>query len=510
MMRGFLALCSLIFSLLVVHANAPAQWEEAEITQLTSNDYPNAMVGLYVDRSDQLHLLYTETGPPADPQTRLFYRTEAKGGSWSEAQDIGVPAFVFAAGARQLIKFDPRTQRIHVVFIPPPGSGIYYSSNQIPGWEFTLVDSLASGKFNGMNMALDSLDNVHLVWELEYDSIGHDSVAYNWLKVIYADNSTGAWVKQQVSRPIWLGFSGSSSIPVPLGVESNGTAHILYQDWQEYWYHAGNDHLGGEAWATDSTAFPPGWHSGGPISFVVDQEDNLHMCLWGGPYPFETLSYLLYYSRAKNSAGWEEPDTVTQTGISPQLFVRSLVPHLCWRETDGTMVSSNIMYANKNGAAWLVYKIIDEEPLYPEDFGFAVDSEGTGHGAFWGWKQYMVMDSTEIYYFGSGDPMLVEGDEDQLMPRGFHLFQNYPNPFNQATTIRYRLRAGEAGHVSLKIFNVRGEQVADLPGGGQDPGDHVVTWDGKDGSGRELASGIYFYVLSVGDKTQTKKLVLLK
>jgi hypothetical protein len=89
-----------------------------------------------------------------------------------------------------------------------------------------------------------------------------------------------------------------------------------------------------------------------------------------------------------------------------------------------------------------------------------------------------------------------------LVPTSYALHQNYPNPFNAATTISFDLP--QDGDSQLVIYNLNGQQVARFA-------DHAevgfvnVTWDATD-----FASGVYFYRLTVGDFTQTKKMVLLK
>ena len=89
------------------------------------------------------------------------------------------------------------------------------------------------------------------------------------------------------------------------------------------------------------------------------------------------------------------------------------------------------------------------------------------------------------------------------VPDEFSLAQNYPNPFNPSTTIRYELP--ERAIVSLKIYNVLGQEVATLVNEEEEPGSYQVRFDGKG-----LASGIYLYRLQAGDYFETKKLVLLK
>jgi len=98
------------------------------------------------------------------------------------------------------------------------------------------------------------------------------------------------------------------------------------------------------------------------------------------------------------------------------------------------------------------------------------------------------------------------------IPNSFSLAQNYPNPFNPTTTIRYQLSAvrGRPSAVSLKIYNILGQEVRTLVDKEQAPGYYSVNWDGRNAQGREVTSGVYFYRLKVGDYAKTMKMVLLK
>jgi hypothetical protein len=105
----------------------------------------------------------------------------------------------------------------------------------------------------------------------------------------------------------------------------------------------------------------------------------------------------------------------------------------------------------------------------------------------------------------------IEDDTPEAggLPKAFALAQNYPNPFNPQTTIRYTLAAD--AHVRLSIHNLRGEAVTTLVSRDEKAGEYSVAWDGRNASGERVASGIYFYRLSLGDgKTMTKKMVVLK
>jgi flagellar hook assembly protein FlgD len=97
----------------------------------------------------------------------------------------------------------------------------------------------------------------------------------------------------------------------------------------------------------------------------------------------------------------------------------------------------------------------------------------------------------------------------------YKLDQNYPNPFNPTTTIRYALPAQSV--VSLKVYNILGQEVKTLVNENQISGSYAVQWDGKNNHGAQVSTGIYFYQLEVNgvgpsreNFTQVRKMLLLK
>ena len=93
-------------------------------------------------------------------------------------------------------------------------------------------------------------------------------------------------------------------------------------------------------------------------------------------------------------------------------------------------------------------------------------------------------------------------------PEQFALLQNYPNPFNPTTTIPFAIK--DRSHVTLTIYNIRGQVVRTLVDGTLEAKSYGLTWDGRDDNGQPVSSGVYFYKLIAGDFQDVRKLVLTK
>ena len=100
----------------------------------------------------------------------------------------------------------------------------------------------------------------------------------------------------------------------------------------------------------------------------------------------------------------------------------------------------------------------------------------------------------------------IDNGDSKIIPEEISLKQNYPNPFNPATAFHYSL--AKSGMIELNITDVIGRKVTTLISGHQRSGNHNVMWTGKDRNGNQVPSGIYFYRLSFGDQSLTKKMVL--
>jgi hypothetical protein len=111
------------------------------------------------------------------------------------------------------------------------------------------------------------------------------------------------------------------------------------------------------------------------------------------------------------------------------------------------------------------------------------------------------------YGVACASPVAVADPDPALI--GPSRIWNYPNPFNPSTTIVYEL--SNPGRVTLKIYDVSGRAVRNLiDESPTDSGQHRVRWDGTDGSGRRVESGVYFGHLEIGTGQQRRMMVLVK
>ncbi|UCE20210.1 MAG: T9SS type A sorting domain-containing protein [Gemmatimonadota bacterium] len=94
------------------------------------------------------------------------------------------------------------------------------------------------------------------------------------------------------------------------------------------------------------------------------------------------------------------------------------------------------------------------------------------------------------------------------VPQVYDLAQNYPNPFNPETVIQYQLP--KAGRITLKVYNILGQEIVSLVDELKEVGYYTVRWNGRDRFGAEAASGVYYYRLVAGDFVSTKRMLLLK
>jgi hypothetical protein len=108
----------------------------------------------------------------------------------------------------------------------------------------------------------------------------------------------------------------------------------------------------------------------------------------------------------------------------------------------------------------------------------------------------------------SNNLLTISSDDGLSIPKKFIAYQNYPNPFNPSTTISFDLP--HAAKVTIDIFNSMGQRVTRLVQEQKQAGHYQLEWQGMDDVGHAVVSGLYFYKVSAGELSFTRKMVLLR
>jgi len=110
-------------------------------------------------------------------------------------------------------------------------------------------------------------------------------------------------------------------------------------------------------------------------------------------------------------------------------------------------------------------------------------------------------------FWGKNIVSSIKNPNRDVIPEGYKV-SLYPNPFNSVTTIDFTLK--EAGRIGISIYNILGQEVAVLVDGEMPAGSHKVQWDGRDGAGTPVGSGVYICRMTAGNAIRTMKMLLLK
>jgi len=202
----------------------------------------------------------------------------------------------------------------------------------------------------------------------------------------------------------------------------------------------------------------------------------------------------------------QRPETQSAPGIAPIIENFMLVP---WEDTFGLETDILMRRIGLDGTGYdnpLGYYLCNEPKSQFHPMPVSMDN----YKDFIVWEDARSSGKTEIdgLYIQYVDYYTV-GNHDLVAPTPVGvLYQNYPNPFNPETTISFSI--AKTGKAKLEIFNVRGQKVRTLVDGTVEAGTHHILWNGKNDSNGSVGSGMYFYKLTIGHRSDTKKMILMK
>ena len=419
------------------------------------------------------------------------------------------------------------SNRAHISYNGSAPSGLRYAKWTGSDWNIKTVDSIHWG-VTWTSIALDSSGYPHI----SYREIG------NIKGLKYARLTGTGWELERVeTSPTGVGAYSS------IAIDDSGRPHIAYGTGTganlRYAFFTGSEWLKqtvdsvGRVGEYCSMALQFGmtpyisylsyvdgfldlkltWRAGDEWQFeMVDTEREAG---WGTSIAIGSNGYpqIAYYSRDPYElriARWSGSEWIlesldilggTQGGTSIALDSYGYA-HVTYHDN----VSEALKHAYWNGSSWQT-EMIDNQYFSTGVYNsIAIDRLDNVHVAY-----HSYLDTIPTYSelrYAKRDP--TTGVETELPDRHFsyRLFQNHPNPCREFTTINYQLP--EPGHATLRIYDISGRVVRTLVDERREAGSFTVRWDGRDGTGSPMPSGVYFYQMKVGEYRAAKKLLLVR
>lgn len=344
-------------------------------------------------------------------------------------------------------------------------------------------------------------DDYFNIGETYYEQNGYRSCHYQWI----ANSGEGT--------PWWWLFSMEDINTYPPGNQSSYSFHLTVgtNDLQTHYLYQqkeivtvdrirGNVNDDGISDSTDVDLIMPYTHSTYNMTHRYT-ESGLN---YGGaivmfPIPGDIISKALINIHAHNPAdsilvGLGIGQLMSETAYnSPVLQTRENTQQIIGN-TLSIYTTGNIVDVNtklENGEPWRYTGFVENGcitiPIPDSSLEYRVDTR---------------------YWQNAG---IITGIDDPITPPAEIypiLQQNFPNPFNPETKISYSLP--KSGSVEINIYNVKGQLIKTLENSQKATGDHNVNWNGTDTNGKPVPAGMYFYKMTAGKFSSTKKMVLLK
>ncbi|KPL05542.1 MAG: hypothetical protein AMJ73_00345 [candidate division Zixibacteria bacterium SM1_73] len=336
------------------------------------------------------------------------------------------------------------------------------------------------GSNSGNSIGLDACGNIFVTGR-SYSSGAHEDYA----TIKYYPSGDTTWVRR------YHGPGDGYDIAYALVVGIFGNVYVTGMSNSDY-TTIKYDSSGNELWIKRYDG--PGNGLDESRALTVDGSNNVYVTGYsdgsGLISDYATIKYVQGFSHI----------SIVDFAFAPQVDTITIGDSVRWTNNGGESHTST----SDSKVLW------DSGTLDPgESFTFQFKSAGSYpyHCEF-----YPSMAGTIVVL--STDVQDETGDREK--PSEFALSQNYPNPFNQTTKIEFTL--AKSGFVRLNIYDLLGRKVRTLVSEHLSSGYKSVLWDGKNDSGKDVASGIYFYQIkienpasgAVGDFSESRKLVLLK
>jgi flagellar hook capping protein FlgD len=306
-------------------------------------------------------------------------------------------------------------------------------------------------------------------------------------------------------------YNAADNIGDPVLTAPIGGLSLAYDDPTLYWYVVGDQ----TAIASFEVSYSTSDVFASPtiVSGVLDPFLALSGLTPGATYYWKVRT--LYTNASYSNYSTTETFVITLGGFAIQplvggpnnVVVNTTTPTISWVFTadhSPTLKSELLISDNPDMMNAITIENIESSK-------YDVSNLEIGKSYFWRVRTKTV-DNSYSEYSGQGNfkigDNITDIAEPIIIPEKFNVSQNYPNPFNPTTIINYSLPESE--FVTIRVYNMLGQEIAILLNEEVNAGVYNVTWNGVDNSGVKVATGTYIYRVVAGSNIITKKMMLLK
>ncbi len=398
----------------------------------------------------------------------------------------------------------------------PIGDATVYTSSPILYW---YLDSYSSGlqyevEYN--TGALTGNPTVTGITNLNTQISGlTDGATYNWQVrstdgINYSDWST------QESFVVFAGSSGPS-VPIPSWPIGNATVYVLTPTL--YWYL--NSYATGleyEVLYSASSATSGGVLQNGiaTTTWSVLSNATLPALMPGATYYWQVRSHLA--SDPGQISNYSSVESfVTLASSSPVVLLPGSPVGNVTIETDAPTLSWILPTYSESELTYEIELANNSEMIDAEVFTdlskatYQLSELNRGSDYFWRVRSKnedgLYSQYSDLGTFSTIDD--VTGvEKENIIPTKFNVENNYPNPFNPTTTIQYGIP--EAAYVTVKIYNMLGQEIKVLVQSEKLAGTYNIMWSGNDNFGNKVSSGTYIFRVTAGNQSMTRKMLFMK
>ncbi|MCK4307153.1 T9SS type A sorting domain-containing protein [candidate division WOR-3 bacterium] len=451
------------------------------------------------DSKNRVHAIWKEC-PSESSVGKLYYRRSLDGGTiWEDTTRILFDSY--HVGESSIA-----TNNKDIVHIIGYGtSELHYTRSTDGGanWEPDTVIGTVGEAPSAISIATTGDSLVHIVWKEKEGSL------YKFVYIRSCNNGLEWEPPVEVATARSISSPEGTFPPCAPIAPSDSLVHLVWHDIKddssgEIYYRRPI----GETWepavrlTTDTLlSFFPSIASSGDFVYIGWVQG-----------PWQDSLYKYYFKRSSNcGATWEDTVCLIQEvfvemgmyGLVPQLAAKDEFVAVVW----GTLVQDTMIiglkYSTDRGLNWSAPTYMDTSfSMFPS---LTIDDQHHIH-IIW---TLVVGGGYDIFH---AKYSLVEVEEERNWELGTNNWELdvYPNPFKEKTVIRYSLNGNRTiNDLRLTIHDLSGRLIREFTNLTNDQSMQVI-WDGRDQSGNPVSGGIYFYTLTAGDYTKTRKMCLMR